>query len=316
MADTAQTGSIGVVAVYRKGAERGTVEFVSSQSPNKRPDLETEAGRGQVQRVVDDIAAVFVRDVARYRGVSEEAVLQGFGAGGVLVGAAAVEAGLADSLGSFEGMLKELTTETRRARRVGERGNGRMDATEERDERTGGVEPQPPSCGIEPPHSMEAAELARLQEQLRAERERAAQLQAVNEELALSRTELEARNAALQAESERRSVEELVTGLAWNDGKVRLAPQCREGLTEALLALSPEGRSTMLATVQDLRFYEAGVRGFSEEERADTVPLTAAEEGLIAEEAKRKGISVELVRQQFVAARKAQVEQGRYPARH
>jgi len=88
LAETAQAGSIGVVAVYRKDADSRSVEFVSSQSPHKRPDLETEAGRAQVQRVVDDIAAVFVRDVGRFRGVGEEAVLSDFGGGAVLVGQA------------------------------------------------------------------------------------------------------------------------------------------------------------------------------------------------------------------------------------
>jgi hypothetical protein len=88
------------------------IEIVSSQSPKKRPDPATEEGRAQVQEMLDDLAAVFIEDVARFRAVSEETVLSDFGRGGVLVGARAVTAGLADGLGSFEGVLAELCERT------------------------------------------------------------------------------------------------------------------------------------------------------------------------------------------------------------
>jgi signal peptide peptidase SppA len=112
---TAQLGSIGVVATYvdsRKMKEGlGVVEheIVSSQSPNKRPDPATEDGRSQIQQNVDDLADVFVRDVARNRGVSIDTVLNRFGGGGILTGAKAVEAGLADRLGSLESVISELS---------------------------------------------------------------------------------------------------------------------------------------------------------------------------------------------------------------
>lgn len=104
---TATVGSIGVVMGLRKPADpkagmARTVEFVSSQSPRKRPDPDTEAGRAQVQATADDLADVFVDAVALHRGVSREAVLSDFGQGGVLVGAKAVEAGMADGVGSLE----------------------------------------------------------------------------------------------------------------------------------------------------------------------------------------------------------------------
>ncbi len=118
-APTATLGSIGVVMVHHDTKEmdkrRGITrrEFVSSQSPNKRPDMETDAGRAQVQKWVDDLAAVFVRDVARYRAVEESAVLEDYGAGGVMVGEHAVAAGLADGLGSFEALVSEYAAPTR-----------------------------------------------------------------------------------------------------------------------------------------------------------------------------------------------------------
>ena len=109
---SAYVGSIGVVWAWPTRKDNGrSIEFVSSQSPNKRPDVETEGGKAEVQRVVDDMADVFIAAVAKYRDVSPEAVVSDFGAGGILIGAKAVAAGMADAVGSFEGTLADLATE-------------------------------------------------------------------------------------------------------------------------------------------------------------------------------------------------------------
>jgi signal peptide peptidase SppA len=111
---TAELGSIGVVAGYQdtrgKDEKAGVknIEIVSSISPNKRPDLSTDEGRAQIQKIVDDLADVFVRAVADNRGVPVGKVLSDFGQGGTLVGENAVRAGLADSLGSFESVMSQM----------------------------------------------------------------------------------------------------------------------------------------------------------------------------------------------------------------
>jgi signal peptide peptidase SppA len=112
--ETAEAGSIGVVAAYtdfsksdeKRGIQR--LEIVSSVSPNKRPNVFTDEGRRQVQQIVDDLAGIFVKTVARNRGVDEEAVRGNFGKGGVLVGQNAVDAGLVDRIGSLESLITEL----------------------------------------------------------------------------------------------------------------------------------------------------------------------------------------------------------------
>lgn len=108
---TALLGSIGVVQVMRDPSKsRDTsIEFVSSQSPHKRPDPTTGTGAAQIQGVVDAMASVFVAAVARNRDVPEATVLADFGGGGLFVGQAAVDAGLADAVGSYEGVLADLT---------------------------------------------------------------------------------------------------------------------------------------------------------------------------------------------------------------
>jgi len=109
---TAIVGSIGIVAAVPNPEKRSArdVEFVSSQSPKKRPNPNTESGKTQIQAMVDDLAAVFVDAVAKHRAVSTATVLEKFGQGDVFVGRKAVAAGLADRLGSFEQTVADLAS--------------------------------------------------------------------------------------------------------------------------------------------------------------------------------------------------------------
>jgi signal peptide peptidase SppA len=109
--ETAQLGSIGVRATVlddrdaeaKHGVKR--YEIVSSQSPLKRTDPGTTEGRAQMQQMVDALAGVFIGKVAKFRGTSDEKVISTFGQGAVMPAAAAVSVGMADSLGSLEGLL-------------------------------------------------------------------------------------------------------------------------------------------------------------------------------------------------------------------
>ncbi len=109
VSETSALGSIGVVAVYKSRDEQSAqaVEIVSSQSPNKRLDPETDEGRSRLQARIDTMAQVFVETVARNRGVDPPKVIKDFGAGDVLIGKKAVHSGLADKTGSLE---KTITT--------------------------------------------------------------------------------------------------------------------------------------------------------------------------------------------------------------
>ena len=112
--ETAMLGSIGVVMSYLDTTERDAkagvrrVEIVSSASPDKRLDPATEDGRNKVQSVVDGLADLFVSAVASNRNTTTEKVLSDFGRGGVLIGRAAVQAGMADRIGSLETVIAEL----------------------------------------------------------------------------------------------------------------------------------------------------------------------------------------------------------------
>jgi len=111
-ADTAPLGSIGVVGTVYVHKDKNRLEFVSSQSPNKRPDPTTESGRSLFQSHVDALADVFIETVARNRNLSADDVISNGGAGGLKVGRHAVTAGLADRVGTLEGVISELASGT------------------------------------------------------------------------------------------------------------------------------------------------------------------------------------------------------------
>lgn len=106
---TALVGSIGVIASMPAGDDPSEVIFISSQSPRKRESPTTEEGRASIQATIDAMADVFVGRVAEYRNTTVDKVLSDFGQGGIFVGQGAVDAGLADRLGSFEATLAGMS---------------------------------------------------------------------------------------------------------------------------------------------------------------------------------------------------------------
>lgn len=115
---TAAVGSIGaVMSAGKPDPNAKEIEFVSSQSPNKRLDPTTEGGSARYQTIVDDLATVFIGAVARNRGMAEDDVIQAGDAGGLKVGRAAVAAGLADRIDTLEGMVTRLQQQASDRRR-------------------------------------------------------------------------------------------------------------------------------------------------------------------------------------------------------
>lgn len=105
---TGLAGNVGAVLGMTVSKDPNRVEIVSSQSPNKRPDVTTDAGRAQLQGLVDALAQVFIEDVAAHRGLTAEAVISDFGGGAVLVGERAVAAGMVDRIGTLEDVIAGL----------------------------------------------------------------------------------------------------------------------------------------------------------------------------------------------------------------
>lgn len=99
VSETSITGSIGTALLVRKRTDTDELEFVSSQSPRKRPDPETDEGKKDIMRLLDDITEIFIKKVARNRNTTSEKVKSDFGQGGVFVGAKAIDNGMVDEIG-------------------------------------------------------------------------------------------------------------------------------------------------------------------------------------------------------------------------
>jgi signal peptide peptidase SppA len=122
VSETAMLGSIGVRAAYqdtsKADADKGMVEFISSQSPGKRADLTSDEGRARIQRTIDAMADVFIATVAAGRNTTPDTVQSKFGGGDVLIGSAAVAAGMADRIGDFEAVIGGLSASAPRRSNV------------------------------------------------------------------------------------------------------------------------------------------------------------------------------------------------------
>lgn len=107
-------GSIGVVTSWTddsgfyqsKGIRREVV--TSSNAPYKRLNFDNEEHRQELQRELDSLESIFIKAVARNRKVTVEQVKKEFNQGGVLAGADAVKAKMADRVGSLESLIKEI----------------------------------------------------------------------------------------------------------------------------------------------------------------------------------------------------------------
>ena len=107
--DTGVAGSIGAMLSFDDASELKEkagikeVKIISSVSPLKNSDSE-------LQSLVDSLGNIFVENVARNRGTTTEDVKSNYGKGGLFVGQEAVNAGLADKVGTFEEVLASFGT--------------------------------------------------------------------------------------------------------------------------------------------------------------------------------------------------------------
>jgi capsid assembly protease len=120
MHQTGYAGSIGVLATVTDDKERREKsgvrkwEIVSSQSPLKRVDPATDAGQAQLQEMVDEMAAIFIGQVAQHRATTAEHVTAHYGRGFVVSAQKSIAAGMADELGTYEGTLAKLNQAERK----------------------------------------------------------------------------------------------------------------------------------------------------------------------------------------------------------
>lgn len=116
---TTIVGQIGIVAkhVDTSGAEAKagikTTEIAAGKFKRVVSAYEplTAEGRQSIQDQVDYLYSIFVSDVARFRGVSEDKVLEDMAEGRVFIGQQAIEAGLVDGVSTLDDLIAQLNRE-------------------------------------------------------------------------------------------------------------------------------------------------------------------------------------------------------------
>lgn len=92
----ARFGSVGVVANIF--VENDMVTVTSTQAPDKRPDVRTDAGRATVRKHLDDLHGLFAKAIARGRSTTVARVNADFGRGGVVLAHEAKQLGMIDDI--------------------------------------------------------------------------------------------------------------------------------------------------------------------------------------------------------------------------
>jgi ClpP class serine protease len=100
--DTGLVGSLGVIFRPTKFDNQA---IISSQSPNKWPNTDTEEGRRVLQTRADDLANVMLEFVAGQRNTTVDNVIANYGRGGVLIASKALEVGMIDGIATLADLV-------------------------------------------------------------------------------------------------------------------------------------------------------------------------------------------------------------------
>lgn len=256
VADTAMLGSIGVIAKVPDPSKINSrdKEFVSSQSPGKRPDPNSSEGKSQIQGEVDDLAAVFIATVARNRNVSVEKVVKDFGAGGLLIGEKAVRAGLADRVGSYEQVLAELSGKSENP----SLGNGDSRMSDKKDANSSLLQRLKAALSGDEMQALAEPALAEDSVEIKALRAKAAQADRYQEQIWAARTkEAEAFAGSLvlskvMMPAKKEAVQSIYVQLAKDDAHTPLASGSRVDSFKAMFDGLPGHNLTSELTKSDL----------------------------------------------------------------
>ncbi len=117
--ETAQVGSIGVIATHIDVSERDKMEGIKTteitsgkfKAIASEHKALTDEARDVIQNQVDELFSIFVRDVAEYRDMEVDVLLDGIADGRIFIGQKAVASGLVDGVQPFRSLLTQLVNE-------------------------------------------------------------------------------------------------------------------------------------------------------------------------------------------------------------
>lgn len=105
---SAFAGSIGAVVFAYKHKDVESKAIVNTQSPRKNLDPFNDAGESQIINHLNQVADIFINDVAKYRKTDIGDIQNNYGQGGVLFAQQALSVGMVDSVGDMQTALTHL----------------------------------------------------------------------------------------------------------------------------------------------------------------------------------------------------------------
>ena len=95
-----RVGSIGVVASFYNDPSQ--IDITSTEAPNKRPDITSEAGKDTVRAELDEIHDLFVEAIAMGRDTTSKVINQEYGRGSTFLADKALERGMIDGISGYD----------------------------------------------------------------------------------------------------------------------------------------------------------------------------------------------------------------------
>lgn len=89
-------GSVGVVQSFYAGDD--IVEITSTESPNKRPDLQSHEGKAEIRRHLDEMYEMFVDAIAKGRRTTRDEIVENYGKGSVFLAQNALQRSMIDGI--------------------------------------------------------------------------------------------------------------------------------------------------------------------------------------------------------------------------
>ncbi|MAD98903.1 MAG: hypothetical protein CMB99_16375 [Flavobacteriaceae bacterium] len=105
---TGFVGSIGVVLTYSATDDGSTKELVSANAKNKRLAPDDPDGEALYLNRINTVESVFIEEAATGRNMDPTALVEAGNFGAVVTGQAAIDANLADRLGTLKSLIDEL----------------------------------------------------------------------------------------------------------------------------------------------------------------------------------------------------------------
>jgi len=106
--ESSVVGSIGVIMEFYKSDDKKPLTIISSISPKKNSDMETDEGKKDAQKFVDEMGQLFVKKIALHRAVEIEYVTNNFGQGGVRIGNDAITFKMADEIDILDNLIEKF----------------------------------------------------------------------------------------------------------------------------------------------------------------------------------------------------------------